>query len=138
MQLTTKRRSEATSMGVGAILFQPIIITAYDIFPSQYRPGKEAVRIEGWVEMNGKFTEINVVTESKPLVETLKRVEIAGDTYETMIVKDNKTGRFFFSNVTKDQQKNLRNKLNEERKQYIEQSLNGFFNKQGNVPGRSL
>ena len=68
MQLTTKRRSEATSMGVGAILFQPIIITAYDIFPSQYRPGKEAVRIEGWVEMNGKFTEINVVTESKPLV----------------------------------------------------------------------
>ena len=52
--------------------------------------------------------------------------------------EDNKTGRFFFSNVTKDQQKNLRNKLNEERKQYIEQSLNGFFDKQGNVPGRSL
>lgn len=134
MQLTTERRSEKVSnMGVASILYQPIIITAYDIFPSQYRPGKEAARIEGWTEVGGEFTEINVVTEGKSLIDTLKDVQ-PGNTYETMIVKDSRTGRYLFSNVTKDQQKKLIKKLDEKRQQYIKQSLTEFFDKQGNVP----
>lgn len=131
MQLTTERRNEGkmNAVGVGSILYQPIIITSYDIFPSQYRPGKEAIRLVGWVDNGGEFTEINVVTESKSLIKTLKDKPMIGNTYETMIVKDSRTGRYYFSNITKDQQKMLITKLDEKRKQYFEQNLSRLFDK---------
>lgn len=132
MQLFTERRREngsddAVKVGVKSILFQPLLITSYDIFPSQYRGGKEAIRLVGWTEIDGEFKEINVVTESKPLVRTLKDKPMLGETYETMIVKDPKTRRYLFSNITKDQQKNLINKFNEKRKQRLEQDISGLF-----------